>query len=290
MALRDQPYLPLYVQDFLTDEKLAQCCAESAGVYIYLLCLMHKSHDYGKILLRQKEQQKERQVSNFAVKLARQMPYDVPTIERALDELIDEKVLYTDGNALCQKRMIKDADLSEKRSYAGKKGAESSNKRFKTNSRFAAAKQTAKAPANTENEVVVENEIENEFEDIDKTPFGKVMSYYMDKLNPMPSEMTITALRDYTNALGCDVVIHAMQIAIDERKTAWSYINAILRRYQKDGLNTMDAVLRNEQRHRDGKKTENSGGNGRQKAKAPGEYKGDDFIAYLMDGKDDRNA
>ena len=39
MALRDQPYLPLYVLDFLVDEKLAYCSAESTGVYIRLMCM-----------------------------------------------------------------------------------------------------------------------------------------------------------------------------------------------------------------------------------------------------------
>lgn len=32
MALRDQPYLPLYVQDFLTDEKLRECSYEAEFV------------------------------------------------------------------------------------------------------------------------------------------------------------------------------------------------------------------------------------------------------------------
>lgn len=40
MALRDQPYLPLYVLDFLVDEKLAYCSAESTGVYIRLMCIL----------------------------------------------------------------------------------------------------------------------------------------------------------------------------------------------------------------------------------------------------------
>ena len=34
MALRNQPYIPLYVQDFLTDEKLNQCSPASQGIYI----------------------------------------------------------------------------------------------------------------------------------------------------------------------------------------------------------------------------------------------------------------
>jgi hypothetical protein len=66
MALRDQPYIPLYIQDFLTDEKLIECSAQATGVYVRLMCIMHKSEDYGKILLRQKDKQKPKQIENFA--------------------------------------------------------------------------------------------------------------------------------------------------------------------------------------------------------------------------------
>lgn len=89
-----------------------------------------------------------------------------------------------------------------------------------------------------------ENEDEDEIES--NNQFGKVMSYYMDHINPTPSELIASLLRDYTDELGSDVTIHAMQIALDERKTSWSYINAILNRYRTSGLTTMDAVLRSE--------------------------------------------
>lgn len=123
MALRDQPYLPLYVQDFLTDEKLIECSAESTGVYIRLMCLMHKSQEYGKILLRQKDWQNGSSCQNFARKLAKQMPYDLEIIERCLQELSDEGVIFITNKEISQKRMIKDNEISLKRSEAGKKGA-----------------------------------------------------------------------------------------------------------------------------------------------------------------------
>ena len=62
MALKDQPYLPLYVDDFLSDEKLSLCSAESTGVYIRLMCLMHKSDEYGAVLLKQKFKQNESKI------------------------------------------------------------------------------------------------------------------------------------------------------------------------------------------------------------------------------------
>ena len=165
MARRDQPYFPLYVQDFMTDEKLANCTAESTGVYIRLLCIMHKSEDYGKILLRQKFRQSEQQIQNFAGMLARQMPYDKEVIARSLDELLDEKVIYIDGDTLCQKRMIKDGNTSEKRSISGRKGAEATNQRKNKSPKFAEQFAAAKSAANSENE----NEDEIEIEIVNKS-------------------------------------------------------------------------------------------------------------------------
>ena len=76
MALRDQPYLPLYIQDFLTDEKLSECSASATGVYIRIMCLMHKSEHYGKILLKQKHKQTGKQIEDFASFFAKVLPYD----------------------------------------------------------------------------------------------------------------------------------------------------------------------------------------------------------------------
>lgn len=159
MALRDQPYLPLYVQDFLTDEKLRECSAESIGVYIMLMCLMHKSEEYGAILLRQKDRQTGRQTLDFAEKLTRHLPFNSAVIEQALIELLDEGVLSIDGDMLYQKRMVNDGKVSEKRSKAGKKGAKVTNSKW-----FAAAKQAANVSANGAAKQAANSEIENEYE------------------------------------------------------------------------------------------------------------------------------
>lgn len=184
MALRDQPYLPLYVQDYLTDEKLNECGAESQGVYIKLMCIMHKSEEYGTILLKQKDKQNTEQIKNFACKLVKQIPFQIEVIERALEELLDEKVLYIDNDKLCQKRMIKDNDISEKRALAGKKGYNTKHKKSKNNNDFAEVKQQAttkrfakaKAQANSE----YEYEYENETKDVNKNINIKTL-YYSDK-------------------------------------------------------------------------------------------------------------
>jgi len=161
LALRDQPYIPLYVQDFITDEKLSECSAESTGVYIRLMCIMHKSQEYGTVLLKQKDKQNPSKIKNFAVKLQRLMPYSVDVIERSLTELVDEEVLTIEGDALMQRRMVKDGNLSLIRANAGSKGGKIAKGKSVAGS-FAKAKSKAKEQANTEYEY--EYEIEDEIE------------------------------------------------------------------------------------------------------------------------------
>ena len=160
MSRREQPYIPFYASDFLSDEKLRECSAESVGVYIMLMCLLHKQEEYGVILLKQKDKQNENNILNFAFKLSKHLPYDVDVINRALEELIEFDVIQLggdDGDRLSQKRMVKDAQLSQKRAEAGKKGGTA---RVKKNSSVASDFAQAKTQANSENEIVIENNID----------------------------------------------------------------------------------------------------------------------------------
>lgn len=171
MALRNQPYLPLYVQDFLTDEKLNECSAESTGVYIRLLCIMHKSEEYGTILLKQKDQQTTQQIENFAIKLAKHMPYTIDVIHKSLHELLTEGVIKVDSCKLLQKRMIHDNLVSIERENAGRKGGFATAKKI--------AKATAKEAANSE----YENEYENEDEYKDEYKDKGIVKGIIDDLN-----------------------------------------------------------------------------------------------------------
>lgn len=157
MALRNQPYLPLYVQDFLTDEKLMECSASATGIYIRLMCILHKSDEYGTILLKQKDKQKENNCLNFAYKLAKFMPYTVDEILSGLTELKNEGVIEIDDDKLTQKRMVKDNAISDARALAGKKGGEKTQ--------FAKANNKANDEANSESEYEIEYDIDNVIKD-----------------------------------------------------------------------------------------------------------------------------
>lgn len=175
MALRNQPYLPLYVQDFMTDEKLNECSASANGVYIRLMCIMHKSENYGQILLKQKYKQNEnkfddllkqkfkqtdKQILFFAYQLQKNMPFSIEEIASGLEELLREKVVQIENDVLFQKRMVKDGMLSDKRASAGSKGGKQSIL-LKQNQEICSSKNLSKIKANSENEIEYENENEN---------------------------------------------------------------------------------------------------------------------------------
>lgn len=278
MARRDMPYLPLYVQDFLTDEKLIECSAEATGVYIRLLCIMHKSHDYGKILLKQNSKQNGSKVSEFAYKLARQMPWDEETILRGLTELVDEGVVTIEGDTLFQKRMVKDGLLSEKRANAGQKGGKKSlgktSKPLPSSSfasGFASDFAQAKIQANSENENENDNEIDIETDsegvgengEVDRArgrdplhnpELARVMNRYLDSIDPTPSTTCTEELIYFTNRFGADIVLHAIGRGQDQLKSrvTWAYIRGILRGYSKENVQTLGDVLRLEEEYEEG--------------------------------------
>lgn len=85
------------------------------------------------------------------------------------------------------------------------------------------------------------------------------VGYFLRKINPNASGECLRELLDYENQLGGDVCVHALQYAVDEQKTAWSYIRAILAAYVRDGVQTVDDIKRRDQQR--GKRVQNVGRN-----------------------------
>lgn len=128
--------------DFLTDEKLCECSAASVGVYIMLMCVLHKQADYGTITLREKDKQTDDVYDNFAAKLVKHLPFERTVIAEALRELATEGVICVEGDLLMQKRMVRDAGISDKRAEAGKKGSAAANAKFDAAKSAAKVEQT----------------------------------------------------------------------------------------------------------------------------------------------------
>ena len=240
MALRNQPYFPLYADDFLSDEKLSECSAESTGVYIRIMCVMHKSNEYGKILLKQKDKQSDDQIKNFALKLVKHLPYAHEIIERSLVELISEDVLQIHGDYILQKRMVKDGEISDLRAKAGSKGGRKSQgfaqAKVKAKPK---AKVKAKVKANSVNGNVIVN-----IKDIDAF-FEQVWKIYPNKKGKgQISDSKKAAL----HRIGVEEITRAIERYIQElKKEDWrkpqygstffnsGYIDYLDENYQPEG-------------------------------------------------------
>jgi hypothetical protein len=241
MALRNQPYLPLFVQDFLTDEKLIECSAEATGVYIRLMCIMHKSDEYGTILLKQKDKQTDKQINNFALKLAKHLPYDLLLIERCLIELISENVLQIDDDYLIQKRMVKDNYVSNERSLAGKKGGINRQKNINN---FA----LAKCEANTETEIeyITDNKIINKENNVKKTFLEKSKLFYENEINNiLEAEILKSSYQSFVNYIFIEKNISKELLSL-ENQLLFSEYKILLENkiYTKELFkNTLDAMI-----------------------------------------------
>jgi DnaD/phage-associated family protein len=104
-----------------------------------------------------------------------------------------------------------------------------------------------------------------------------VMTLYLDRINAEPSMNCIGMLKSYTEDLGGDVVCRAIEIAIDAKAPAWSYIKPILQNWTRLKVKTIDDVERIEAERKKNKGGSNgqsvsqdTAGSGRSKRELPG--------------------
>lgn len=172
MALTDQPYLPLYVDDWMNNNKLKLTSQASHGLMISIMCIMHKEDNYGKILLKQKFKQTTEQIKNFGLQIAKLTAFDLLEILPSLAELIENEILKIDDDFLICERMVRDAELSIKRSVNGSIGGKATQKTIKKEKKFA----KAKSEANAVNGIVIENVIENKD---DNNEIDEVLNHFI---------------------------------------------------------------------------------------------------------------
>ena len=173
---------PLYfdTKDFQNDMGVRQLSASATGVYFWILCILHESETRGRFCLSKfaskiqakdqaKPQAKVKQTSGicldvclrFASVLSKLMPFTSEEIAAALDELLYFKIIHISGDILEQKRMVRDAEIRNKRASAGKKGGNASKgnpakeeilleQNSKQNSSKSVSKEPSKTPSKNE--------------------------------------------------------------------------------------------------------------------------------------------
>ena len=168
---------PLYfdTKDFQNDMGVRQLSASATGVYFWILCILHESETRGRFCLSKfaskiqakdqaKPEAKVKQTSGicldvclrFASVLSKLMPFTSEEIAAALDELLYFKIIHISGDILEQKRMVRDAEIRNKRASAGKKGGNASKGNaakeeilLEQNSKQNSSKSVSKTPSKT---------------------------------------------------------------------------------------------------------------------------------------------
>lgn len=129
-------------------------------------------------------------------------------------------------------------DSAGRRSEAGKKGAA---KRWNSKNGNAIPGITSdvkngNTETNTDTETKTDTPPSDDGKSGDPNPIGVVFSAYMNKINPTPSQMAISELKTYVEEMGADCCLRAIDIALDEKKTSWSYVRGILKSKREQGV------------------------------------------------------
>ena len=149
-------YFKFNTKDFRTDHNVCNCEPASIGVYTFLLCLLFDSPEKGRFhlkpgclknfpvfLLKQNVQQTNEQFvqqtnehkknicCEIAAQLAKHLPFANETLSPALQDLLENNVIYIDGESLCQKRMLRDYIISKKRTVSGANGGNKTKNKVK---------------------------------------------------------------------------------------------------------------------------------------------------------------
>lgn len=65
---------------------------------------------------------------------------------------------------------------------------------------------------------------------------ASVMTAYLDKINPTPSQASLDELQGYVEQMGAECCLRAFDIALDNKSAKWSYIRGILRSKLSKGV------------------------------------------------------
>lgn len=109
------PSLQFYVGDWLSDPELRSCSVAARGLFIDLMCLMHRSKVYGKLLINGSRAE-DKQVINL-------LRIHHKTYYKSLKELLDYGVVKQDEDGVYYNaRMMRDKALRDKAVEDGKLG------------------------------------------------------------------------------------------------------------------------------------------------------------------------
>lgn len=168
------------------------------------------------------------------------------------------------GNEKHYWRRVKRVEDEHKASYeslcvvnrenASKKGKSRKAKESRGNpSVTAVSEESGRNPSVTA--VSETSQLESEFKYNTQSPNGdmsveekeearaRVISYYMDKISPQMSREALSMMPSYTDRLGVEAMLYAIDAAIDNG-AKWPFIRAVLREMSQAGVHNADSLER----------------------------------------------
>jgi len=116
------PFLQLFVDDWLAEERLRICSLAARGLWIDMLCLMHKNTRRGFLGQANGQPMTAEQLS----RLTGCSPAEVAHLSQ---ELLTAGVASANEQGMVfSRRMVRDEEIRQVRQSAGKKGAEATNR------------------------------------------------------------------------------------------------------------------------------------------------------------------
>jgi hypothetical protein len=113
--MKHNPWLKFWPQDWLTDVNLRSCSSAQRGTLIDLMCIAHRSENYGVII--------ERDTPEARKMLAKCLSLTVRTLDSHMTGLLQlQRICRTDDGQLFIKRMVQDHRKSLINSDNGKLG------------------------------------------------------------------------------------------------------------------------------------------------------------------------
>lgn len=145
----------------------------------------------------------------------------------------------TDSAAIAFELIKPNLDSSRKKAKSGKTGGRSKQ----TESKPDANGKQEQTASKKEKKKEKENEIENEClkkpspdGDGEKAALAAVMTAYMDKISPTPSQSSLDELKGYVESMGAACCLRAIDESLNAGKATWNYIRGILRAKASQGV------------------------------------------------------
>ena len=78
---------------------------------------------------------------------------------------------------------------------------------------------------------------------------SKIFTYYTDHVNWQISSSASSLLQDYAKRMDAELIMLACDIAVDAKKSTWSYVWGILRNWDSERIYTLEEYRRREEEH-----------------------------------------